>query len=50
MAGLASAVLALVILLSPVGARAGDLFTGFQMDAEAQFFAFLGVKEGEELR
>jgi hypothetical protein len=45
MAGLASAVLALLILLSSVSARAGDLFTGFQMDGNAQYFAFLGVKE-----
>lgn len=45
MAGLASAFLALIILLSPASARAGDLFTGFQMDGEAQYFTNLGVKE-----
>jgi hypothetical protein len=45
MAGLASAFLALIILLPCTGAKAGDLFTGFQMDGEKQYFAYLGLRE-----
>ena len=45
MAGLASAVFALIILLPSSSAIAGDLFTGFQMDNEAQYFAYLGARE-----
>jgi hypothetical protein len=43
MATLASIVFVLILL--PVTASAGDLFTGFQMDNEVQYFTYLGVKE-----
>ena len=45
MAGLASALLGLIILLPAAPAGAGDLFSGFQMDSEAQYFSYLGLKE-----
>ena len=45
MAGLASAFLALIITFSGTIANAGDLFTGFQMDDEEQYFAYLGLRE-----
>lgn len=45
MAGLASALVALITVLSVGDARAGDVFTGVQLDAEAQYFSYLGVKE-----
>jgi hypothetical protein len=45
MAGLASSVFALILLLHSPNASAGDLFTGFQMDGRAQYFAYLGVRQ-----
>ncbi len=45
MAGLASAFFALIIILPCTSANAGDLFTGFQMDNEEQYFAYLGLRE-----
>jgi hypothetical protein len=45
MAVLARAALALIIMLPCASARAGDLFTGFQMDDEAKYFAYLGLRE-----
>lgn len=45
MAGLASAVLTLILLLASASARAGDLFTGFQMDSGAHYFAYLGLRD-----
>jgi len=45
MAGLASAVVALIIVFASASAHAGDLFTGYRMDSEAQYFAFLGLRE-----
>lgn len=46
MAGLASAFLALIVMLPCTSANAGDLFAGFRMDNEEQYFAYLGLKEG----
>ncbi len=45
MAGLASVFLALIILLPCTSANAGDLFTGFRMDDEEEYFAYLGLRE-----
>ena len=45
MAGMASALLALILLLPCASASAGDLFTGFQLDGEAEYFTYLGAKE-----
>ena len=45
MARLASAVFALSILLPSGAVRAGDVFTGFQMDDQAQYFVSVGVRE-----
>jgi hypothetical protein len=45
MAGLASIFLALIIMLPCTSATAGDLFTGFRMDDEAEYFAYLGLRE-----
>lgn len=45
MAVLASALLALMILLPCSNASAGDLFTGFRMDGREQYFAYLGLRE-----
>lgn len=45
MARLAPIVFALILLLSPESARSGDLFTGFQMDDDAQYFTYLGLRE-----
>lgn len=45
MAGLASAILTLIILVSHTSASAGDLFTGVQMDDRAQYFTYLGLRE-----
>jgi len=44
MAGLASAVLGVTLLLCAGSARAGDFFTGVQLDSEAQYFSYLGLK------
>lgn len=44
MAGLASAVLALIILVTSMSASAGDFFTGFRMDGETQYHAYLGLR------
>ena len=45
MASLASAIFALIILLLPATANAGDLFSGFQLDGQAEYFSYLGLKE-----
>lgn len=45
MAVLASALLALIILLPCSSASAGDLFTGIRLDNDEQYFAYLGLKE-----
>ncbi len=45
MARVASAILALIVLLPGASANAGDLFSGFQIDHEEQYFAYFGVKE-----
>jgi len=45
MARVASAVFALIIALPCASAHAGDLFSGFQMDHEEQYFAYFGVKQ-----
>ena len=45
MAGLASIAFTLIILLSSASAKAGDLFTGFHMDDNAEYFTYLGLKE-----
>ncbi len=46
MAGLASALLALILLLPWANASAGELFAGFRMDNEEQYFSYLGLREG----
>lgn len=45
MARLASIAVTLIVVLSPAIVRAGDLFTGFQIDDDSQYFAYLGLKE-----
>lgn len=37
-------VAALALILLPTGAQAGDFFTGFLIDDEAQYFTYLGVR------
>jgi hypothetical protein len=36
---------ALIVLVMPSGVRAGDLFTGGQLDDESQYFTYLGAQE-----
>lgn len=45
MARLAPVAFTLILLFSPAIARPGDLFTGFQFDDDAQYFAYLGLRE-----
>lgn len=45
MAGLASIVFGLITLTLSADAGAGDLFTGVQMDGEAEYFTYLGLRE-----
>lgn len=45
MARLASIAFTLIVVLSPTNARAGALFTGFQMDDDAQYFTYLGLQQ-----